>query len=204
MPDFLHHAITYIHGLPNFVKSLALIFSVALEYVFPPFPGDTIVLFAGFLNAYEAMQLMLTCVSIIIGTLLGSTLAYGIGRLMIAYEQKSKWVANLTQTEGYQKFGIWYRKWGGWFLLFNRFFPGIRALFFLVAGAEKVSITKVLILGGLSAVLYNACLFAIGYVVGFNADMILIYVYRFNVIALSLLLLFIALFLFWVWKKNRK
>lgn len=202
MPHFIEQTIELMRDLPTPIKLIALTLSVVIEYIFPIFPGDTVVLFAGFLNAHAALDLLDISVAIIIGTLIGASISYGLGRLIEKYHHRFRWLSTLIKSDHYRKFSVWYRKWGIWFLLFNRFFPGIRALFFFVAGAEKIHFGKVLLFGGLSALLYNACLVVLGLVLGFKADVIISYFYKFNAIAIIALACVIGGLVFFVWKKN--
>jgi membrane-associated protein len=204
MQDFIQQTVVAIRDLPTLIKILALISSVTLEYIFPPFPGDTIVLFAGFLNAYDALLLVDISIAIFIGTLLGASLAYGAGRLVDTLKPRFSWLDEITKSPSYRQFGHWYRKWGIWFLLFNRFFPGIRALFFVAAGIERLPMWRVLVLGGLSALLWNACLVVLGYVLGFNAELIVRYFYQYNAAAMALLSIAILGLIFFVWKSTRR
>ena len=204
MQDFIQQAVEYIRDLPSVVKLIALIFSVALEYIFPIFPGDTIVLLAGFLKAYDALLLLDISLAIFIGTLLGSSIAYAIGRHIYRYHGSFRLLQTLVKSQGYRHFAQWYSKWGMWFLIFNRFFPGIRALFFVAAGMERISIAKVLFLGGLSALLYNACLVALGYFLGFNAELILRFFYQYTALAMTLLTGAFLLLIFFFWRATRK
>lgn len=204
MPDLLRQIIDYIHELPFVIKMLALTLSVAIEYIFPIFPGDTIVLVAGFLNAYDAITLLEISISVLLGTLIGSSLSYGFGRLIATHKTKSRWIMGLVSHDAYRQFDAWYEKWGAWFLLFNRFFPGIRALFFLLAGMEKKSMALVLFLGGLSAVLFNSILILVGYAVGFNVERILTYFYRWNAVAITSLFIIAIGVLIYFWLRNRR
>jgi membrane-associated protein len=55
-----------------------------------------------------------------------------------------------------------YARWGAWFLLANRFLPGIRAFLFVGAGAARLPVGKVLLWGGISAAAWNALLLLVG------------------------------------------
>jgi membrane-associated protein len=55
-----------------------------------------------------------------------------------------------------------YARWGEWFLLANRFLPGIRAFLFVGAGAARLPVGKVLLWGGISAAAWNALLLVVG------------------------------------------
>jgi membrane-associated protein len=55
-----------------------------------------------------------------------------------------------------------YRRWGAWFLLANRFLPGVRAFLFVGAGAARIPLGRVLLFGGISAAAWNVLLLAVG------------------------------------------
>lgn len=203
MPAYLQNIVDYVQHLPAITKTLVLIFSVATEYVFPIFPGDTVVLLAGFLNAHGAVDLVEVIIAVIIGSLLGAYLGYQIGRIFLKEPYTYSWARRLATSNGFAQFNTWYQKWGTLFLLFNRFFPGIRALFFMAAGAIGLPLFRVLALGTVSAVLFNACLVLLGYWLGFNAERILDYFYRFNAVAYVLIAIAIIAGVYWWRKKHR-
>lgn len=205
MPGFVQQAVEYIRELPLLIKFLALVLSVLMEYIFPVFPGDTIVLLAGFLKAQGAVDLLEITLAVVIGSLLGALFAYSLGVLIAKKRNDWKFLARLLPSATLAKFNLWYRKWGAVFLLLNRFFPGIRALFFVAAGAIRLPIIKVLTLGCLSAILFNGCLILLGYWLGYNADDILMYFYRYNTVAFILLALVVGLFIiYFIWQKKRR
>lgn len=198
---YLQNIVDYVQHLPAVTKILVLIFSVAMEYVFPIFPGDTIVLLAGFFNAHGAVDLFEVITAIIIGSLVGAYLGYQIGVIFLKKPYKYSWARRLAESKGFIRFNTWYQKWGTLFLLLNRFFPGVRALFFMAAGAVKLPLFKVLALGTISAILFNACLVLLGYWLGFNAERIVDYFYRFNVVAYVLIGIAIIAGIYW-WRKK--
>lgn len=187
MPDVVTSMVEYIRDLPHLVKLAVLILSVSIEYVFPIYPGDTIVVLAGFLNAHGAMSIFDISVAIVGGSIIGALGAYGLGRFIANNRHKYKWINRLTSSENFIKFNQWYQKWGSAFLLLNRFFSGVRALFFIAAGTARLPLARVLILGCCSAILFNACLIALGFWLGYNAELILKYLYRYNLVLYLLL-----------------
>lgn len=203
MSTHLQQAIEYIANMPILIKIIALIFCVAIEYVFPIFPGDTIVLIAGFLNAQGALDLLEISLAVLIGSLIGALLGYFIGRYITLNPNKCAWVKKLTSEPGFLRFNSWYQKWGSIFLILNRFMPGVRALFFIAAGSARISLFKVIALGVSSALLFNAVLIAAGYWLGNNTELLLSYFYRFNLIAYIILGAVVVLLLLLWWQKKR-
>jgi membrane-associated protein len=72
-----------------------------------------------------------------------------------------------------ERFEASYRRWGNGLLVLNRFFPGVRAFIFLAAGASGIPLRRVLLLGGLSAALWNTLLLAVGGLVANNVEELL-------------------------------
>ncbi len=163
------------------LPGLALILAGSLlEYLFPPFPGDTVVLLGAFLAAWAAWSPWKVLAVTLAGALAGAWIDTLAGRLLrdyltgrrafaspalvrlTAFTRRPSFQAGLDKVIG--KF----RRHGPAIILVNRFFPGIRALFFVGAGMARIPMWKVLLLGGISAMLWNAAIFTAGFMVGNN------------------------------------
>ena len=59
-----------------------------------------------------------------------------------------------------------FRRYGAIYIAINRFLPGIRAFFFVVAGASRMRLWKVLLWAAVSAVIWNSLILGVGYAVG--------------------------------------
>ncbi|MCX7807700.1 MAG: DedA family protein, partial [Deltaproteobacteria bacterium] len=59
---------------------------------------------------------------------------------------------------------------GLWLLAANRFLPAFRAFIFVGAGFARIPILWVVLLGGLSALAWNALLFALGWWLGMRFE----------------------------------
>ena len=202
MTGYLQDIVDYVAHLPALTKALVIILSMTLQYVFPIFPGDTIVIFAGFLHARGATDLLPVSISIIIGTVIGCFLGYRIGYFLFREPYRYRWIKNIATSKSFGTFNIWYQKWGSWFLLFNRFFHGIRAMFFIAAGAARLPLFRVLYLGAFSAIMFNGCLLGLGYWIGDDTDRILEFLYGFNLLAYSLIALVVGLIIIYWWRKK--
>lgn len=202
---FLERSIDYIGSLPDLLKTVALAFFVFIEYIFPIFPGDTIVLVAGFLNAEGALDIIDFFVAVVAGTVLGAFLGYKIGVFIALNPHKYQWTKKIINSQGFKDFNRWYKKWGVILILINRFIPGIRALFFVAAGSARLNLSMVLSLGLISALIFSAAIFGIGYFLSYNSDLILSFFYRYTSFfyaTIALISVFIIL-VYW-WKKRKK
>ncbi len=126
-----------------------------LEYVFPPSPGDSTMLFAFFLAGRGTMALPAVAAAALAGSVLGAMTAYAIGaRLGRSYFfLRSAWARQeLARIER------WYARHGARFLMVNRFLPGVRGFFLYAAGITRLGARAVLVHSTVSNVLWVALL----------------------------------------------
>ncbi len=159
--------IAFVTAENNPIGLLVLGASALIEYVFPPFPGDTVVLFGAILVGAYGWNLAAVFTVVMIGSVIGSMAAFYFGaRLAARRERKGKPVDETALDKLIGKF----KRWGPYYLILNRFLPGFRAVFFVAAGMSGMRPRHVLIWGSLSALLYNIALFTAGILVGANFD----------------------------------
>ncbi len=122
-----------------------------LEYIFPPVPGDSTMLFACFFAGTGALPLTAVVLACLCGSVAGAASAYGIGaRLGRSYFfLRSEWArAELQRLEG------GFARYGARLLAVNRFIPGLRGFFLYGAGIARLGWRPVLIHSTLSNVLW--------------------------------------------------
>jgi len=140
-----------------------------VEYVFPPFPGDTIVLLGAWYVVQGELSWPAAFTAVTAGAVAGAWLDWRVGSaLALAVEGRGALRGPLDSAR-LARFEAAYRRWGGLLLVANRFLPGIRAFLFVAAGATRIPLRKVLLLGGISAAAWNAVLLGTGALVARNA-----------------------------------
>ena len=170
LDEFLH---TLEHG-PQYWAYTLVVAAAAIEYVFPPVPGDTVALFAVTMAVRAQLSWVFVYLSMTFGALLGGLAAWGLG-LWLANHQES-WPSFLRTpgaTRALDAVRRGYERHGAMFLVVNRFLPALRAFFFVGAGLSRMNVGPVIVFGGISAALWNALLMGIGYSVGNNWDALL-------------------------------
>lgn len=140
-----------------------------VEYVFPPFPGDTIVLLGAWYAAHGALSWPAAFTAVTAGAVAGAWVDWRAGRALAPALEARASVRGPLDAARLARFDAAYRKYGGLLLVANRFLPGIRAFLFIAAGAARLPLGRVLLLGGVSAALWNALLLAVGALVAKNA-----------------------------------
>ena len=156
-------------GLPLLGVWLVLGASAFLEYVFPPFPGDTVVVVGAVWAVQTENSLLGVMAAVTLGALLGVGVDWWLGR-RAAHRVEALPDGRREQVE---RLVDGFRAYGPVLLVANRFVPGIRALFFVAAGVAELSLPQVMAWAALSAVLWNAVLLLLGAWVGWNLELLL-------------------------------
>lgn len=148
------------------VGLLVLALCAFIEYVFPPFPGDLVVVFGAFLVARRGWSAPGVFGAVTAGSLAGFMLAYFVGRGL--HRAEANWIqGRLARARpSIDRVVERFARHGAWYLAINRFLPSVRALFFIAAGMAQLSVWKVLLFGLVSALAWNTLLFALGATAG--------------------------------------
>ena len=153
---------------PDHPLGLAALFaSATVEYVFPPFPGDTITLLGAVLITGYGWSWWAVSAAVVAGSVVGFLADFWLGKRLRERprrpEHAARWSALDRVVARFQRHGALY-------LMLNRFMPGIRALLFVAAGMAGMRRRDVLLFGGLSVVLWNGLLIALGAALGANLE----------------------------------
>jgi membrane protein DedA with SNARE-associated domain len=180
-----------------------------IEYVFPPFPGDTITVFGSYLAVRGEVSPWAVLAVTTLGSLAGGWMDYHFGVWLqhrIEHPHGERWRRTFSP-ERLAPLEAKYRKWGPWLILANRFVPVSRAVFFVFAGMSGIPLRRTLLLGTASAVAWNGMLIAFGYSVGANLELLREVVGRYSRAAMGLAVLvaipFVAVWL-WRWWRARR
>jgi membrane protein DedA with SNARE-associated domain len=159
---------------------LLLFLASLIEYVFPPFPGDLLVVFGAWYAAQGIVSWPIAYAAVTAGAVLGAALDYSFGRWLGPRLDASASRRGRRTADRLARFEAAYRRWGAALLLANRFFPGVRAFIFVGAGAARLPLGRVLVLGGISAALWNGLLLLAGKALVSSADELVELFRRYN------------------------
>lgn len=157
----------YLESGETAIAYVALAVAAILEYVFPPFPGDTVTLFGTFLAATRGYSPPLVFATITSASTVGGLLPWALGRWL--HGNPERWPAFLRgerTSRALARVRGGFERYGRWYLVGNRFVPAVRAFVLLGAGLGGIPLGAVLLYGGISAILWNGLLFGIGFSVG--------------------------------------
>ncbi len=157
--------------LPDALLYFLLGLSAFVENIFPPIPGDTITAFGAFLVGTGRLSFMGVYVSTTLGSLAGFMTLFWIGALLgrkyfIEKDYRLFSADSIVQAEK------WFRKYGYFLILLNRFFPGIRSIISLAGGISSLGTLRVSLLALISAGVWNLIWIAVGYSLGNNWEMV--------------------------------
>jgi membrane protein DedA with SNARE-associated domain len=184
------------------------LFGVAalIEYVFPPFPGDTVSVLGGAWAGRGERSYVLLHLALTLGSLVGIAVTWRVGRALakpIRVAPETGRILGLQVTH-IRRAQTAMRERGAMLLVANRFLPSFRSVLFLAAGASDVPLAKALLLGGVSAALFNAMLIAVGAAIGDNVEATTQFFVKFRVGSLVVVAVVTLFFLGrFLWKRAR-
>ncbi|KMT20827.1 DedA family protein [Clostridium cylindrosporum] len=187
----------------SFLAYVFFFINASLQALFPPYPGDTIIVFQGYIGTLGVFSNFL----IVLTTLLGTVLS-GIFLFVISY----KYGDNITSHRFFRRFfdvnkidnlHKVFNKYGVGLILFNRFVPGCAMITVIAAGIFKLNRIKAIASLTIAGIVHNCLLMALGYTVGYNMPLIREILIKFNKFFILLALL-LALIIFIIYLRKKK
>lgn len=175
----LDEAVRFLVESHAWVTITVLFAAAAIEYIFPPFPGDTVTLAGAVLVTGWGFPVLAVIVPVVAGGLAGSAVDFGIGRMLarsMARKESPGPIMRLgivrKALEGAGRASARFSRHGEAFIVVNRFLPGIRAFLFVAAGMAGMRFGRVMLFAAVSNILWNLLLLAAGMALGANLDRI--------------------------------
>jgi len=141
-------------------------FGVMLENAGVPVPGETVLLFAGFLAFQGNLRLIPAILAAIVGATIGDSLGFCIGRygglaLVNRYIRRFGWVGK-RYDEAYRVFV----KYGQWAVFTGRFITGLRVFAGPLAGILLMPYSRFLLFNFTGAVTWATAIGCVGFFFG--------------------------------------
>jgi len=200
-PAELARRLDFIVAKAGPAAPLLLFLASFLEYVFPPVPGDLVAVLGAWYATHGGLSWTVLFVSLSFGAVAGTSFDWRLGRWLGARLDDRVAVGRLDR-DRLERFERAYRRWGGLLLIVNRFLPGVRAFFFLAAGAAGIPLWKVLLYGGISAALWNVLLLGAGALLARNEMELVALFARYDTVAWIVVLAACAIAIL-VWRRRR-
>lgn len=131
------------------------------------FPGDTLLITAGFFAAQGHLDIITLVIVIVVAAILGDNVGYQTGKHLgpKVFKRRNGLFFRQEYIDRAQKF---YDKHGGKTIIIARFFPAIRTFAPIVAGVGKMSWPHFAVYNVVGAVLWGFGLTMVGYLLGSN------------------------------------
>jgi membrane protein DedA with SNARE-associated domain len=174
-----------------------------VENVFPPSPSDVVLLIGGSIVAIGSINFIFALIVSTLGSIVGFLLMFYIGSTVdrkVIESGKYKFIP----VEGVAKVEKWFRKYGYFVVVANRFLPGTRAVISFFAGISNLDIKKTTLLCGVSALAWNAIILYLGYIFGDNVELIDGYITTYSNIVIVGTILIVLFFVVRMFFRKRK
>lgn len=205
MTEWVETLVTQIEQWPPVVAYGALALTAFLENIVPPIPGDLVVVLSAYLVGRGVLEWVPVYLVTCAGGTVGFYVMYLIGRSGgRAFIRGSKRRARVFSEERLSQAESWLQRYGPWLMLANRFLTGVRTVIALAAGTGGMGWRPVLLLGGISMLLWNGALLYAGWVLGQNWTVVTDWVGRYNRIVGIGMVTAIVIGLAWRWWARRR
>jgi membrane protein DedA with SNARE-associated domain len=195
--------LTKIATFPPFWVYVTLFFFAFIENVFPPSPSDVLLVVGGTLIGTGAINFILALAFATIGSITGFMLMFYIGSTVdkkVIHSGRFKYIPLNT----IEKVETWFRKYGYFVIVANRFMPGTRAVISFFAGISNLEPKKTIILCFISALLWNVILLYLGYIFGDNVEKVDEYLSTYSNIVIAITAVVILFFIVRFFFRKRK
>jgi membrane protein DedA with SNARE-associated domain len=167
----LESIIDIIKDVPWYWVIVIAFLMTFVENIFPPVPGDSVIVFTGAMASFGNVNFFLLLAFASIGSLLGFLTMYYLGfkfESSVIHSDKFKFISR----QALFKVESWFKKYGYWLIVINRFIAGTRAAIAFFAGMSHLSVKITAVLSFISALIWNSILIYLGYAFGDNWQLI--------------------------------
>lgn len=195
MESFLMGVISYLSSRNILIVYLFVFINAYLQVVFPPHPGDVIIIFEGYLTSlpgsFEFLPILLVnlCASIF-GCYCVFKLGFTKGHKVFEYKLVKKFITRRQQ----RKVKLLFHKYGNFAVFISKFIPGLNIVMILFAGIFKLKPFFVYIAVVLSLIIHHIAYMSLGRVLGDNMPYIKHLISTYNEIVAAIFGILILLF----------
>ena len=173
-----------------------------IENILPPFPSDVIVVAAGSLVGIGTIDFTVALVLATAGSTLGFMTMYKLGD-WFGDQILEKGRIKFIPLDSVHRVEKWFKKYGYWVVVANRFLAGTRAVVSFFAGMSELPILNATALSCVSALAWNLILLYAGKELGENWRSILIYLQAYGQ-TITIVAIVAAVVLVWRYLYKRK
>ena len=197
---------TIFQTLSHFFQSYGywvIFFGVMLENAGVPVPGETVLLFAGFLAFHRQLRLNRAILTAIAGATIGDSLGYAVGHFGGTALVRRLRGRFLMSARHYDRAQALVLKHGHWAVFVARFITGLRVLAGPFAGAFLMPYPRFLLFNFSGAVVWAITIGCAGYLFGSNWGRLVRLVKAADLVILGAAVMAIAATVVYAQRRNR-
>jgi len=192
-------------GFTPFWIYVTLFLFAFVENVFPPSPSDLVVVIGGSLVSTGAINFIPAVLLTTFGSVVGFMILFYFGSTVdkkVVHSDKYKYIP----VDAIEKVELWFKRYGYYVIIANRFLPGTRSVISFFAGMSMLDVKKSAILSAISAVVWNTIIIYLGYLFGNNVALIDKYLSTYSNIAISITVVVVIVLVvkFFISRKKNK
>ena len=195
--------LTRIATFPPVWIYITLFFFAFIENVFPPSPSDVLLVVGGTLIGTGAISFILALAFATFGSITGFMLMFYIGSTVdkkLIHSGRFKHIP----VNSIDKVEKWFRKYGYFIIVANRFMPGTRAVISFFAGISNLEPKKTTLLCFISALIWNAIMLYLGFIFGNNVSKVDEYLTTYTNIVIAVTIIVVLFFILRLFFRKRK
>ncbi|MGE5557871.1 MAG: DedA family protein [Bacillota bacterium] len=154
--DFLMH-------IEPFWIYLSIFGCAFAEVVFPPFPGDVLVILGGIMTRIKRLSFFWIYANSVAGAFTAALIVFTAGYLLGEHVLNNKWSKRLLPEDKRAATRRWLQRHSCWYLTVSRFFPGVRSGVILSSGVFRISRMSAFFCIFAGIAVYNALLVSLGH-----------------------------------------
>jgi len=174
-----------------------------VENVFPPSPSDIVIVIGGTLIGTGDLNFILSLIFATLGSITGFMLMFYIGSTVdkkLIHAGRFKYIP----INSIDKVETWFRKYGYYVIVVNRFMPGTRAVISFFAGISNLDSKRTTILCFVSALAWNIIMLYLGFIFGDNIAKVDDYLTTYSNIVIAITVVVILFFIIKFFFRKRK
>ena len=194
--------LVWMNHLSPFFVYLLLFLSAYMENIFPPIPGDTVVIIGAYLVGIGRLNIFFAFFVTTLGSIMGFMTLFFLSFIYGNSILERKFFRGYLPT--IEKVERWFNKYGYGVILFNRFLSGARSVISIFAGVSKLKPQKVFIYATISCGVWNFFLIYVGYKLGENWKILVEFMKKYNRFSLlGIVVIFFIYFFIKFMNKNK-
>lgn len=183
---------------------IGIFFFLVLGIVGLPLPDEIMMTFLGYLTSIGQLNLYLTYLSALSGSVCGITISYVLGT-RLGYPFLKKYGSKIFITRRRLRITqMLFRKYGSWLLFIGYFIPGVRHVTAYIAGISRLSYARFSLFAYTGAVFWCATFIGLGHILGANWEVVFEMMHQYGGRVLLIALPIVGLIVGWyIWNQSQ-